>query len=507
MRSKVVGYVRVSSEDQVNNYSLTTQEAYIKQEVERRDYELVKIFREEGKSAKTLERPALIDCLNFCYKNKSEIFSLIVYKLDRLSRQTSDYLAVRKQLAQYGIDLISISEPTGTNPAEKFIETVLAASAQLDNEVRASRAMDGLKARFESGLYLGKPPVGYTAVKNQVGRSIAVPDKIMFSKVRESWAVMESGTKTLSQIAKYMNNLDIRTFWAGRNFKFTKKSAGRIFRNKFYMGISESKRWGEIRGKHKPMITQESFWKVQAILDGRTVTPVGIRRLRIHPDFPLRRIVKCFNGHKLTGGWSKYHQYAYYFCPQRCTKSIPKDNIEKAIVKLLRKITPTQGTIEMFNLLLYEEYYERYTKLETKQKQAEKDTLELRQMMVKLVKGHTQGKYPDDVFDEMKAEFEHEMIAKQTILNESIIKKYDIDSVVNFSKAFLKDLAKPYIIGEPEQKITLISSIFPEGLTWKNNLFELPKLNSMFAYLSGQEPLGGTEGSRTLDFSRDRRAC
>ena len=129
-------YVRVSSEDQITNYSLDTQLDLIKKEAARRDYSIEHIYREEGKSATTIDgRPELLQMLEDCRKNKNKIQAVIVYRLDRLSRQTSDFLAIRKTLAQYGVSIISATEPTGSSPTEKFVETLLASVAELENSI------------------------------------------------------------------------------------------------------------------------------------------------------------------------------------------------------------------------------------------------------------------------------------------------------------------------------------------------------------------------------------
>ena len=62
-------YLRVSSEEQVENFSLGTQEEICRREATRRGFEIVQVFREEGRSAKTITgRPTLIKLLEFCRK-------------------------------------------------------------------------------------------------------------------------------------------------------------------------------------------------------------------------------------------------------------------------------------------------------------------------------------------------------------------------------------------------------------------------------------------------------
>ncbi|MCL4415907.1 MAG: recombinase family protein, partial [Actinobacteria bacterium] len=96
--NKAVIYIRVSSEEQVENFSLKTQEEICRRDAKYKGYEIDQVFREEGKSAKTiLGRPELLKMLDYCRKNKKDIQAVYVYRLDRLSRQTSDYFSGNNQ--------------------------------------------------------------------------------------------------------------------------------------------------------------------------------------------------------------------------------------------------------------------------------------------------------------------------------------------------------------------------------------------------------------------------
>jgi len=206
VKNKAILYLRVSSEEQVDNFSLGTQEDICRKEAKKRDLEVVELFKEEGRSAKTIVgRPELIKLLEYCRKNKGQIEAVIVYRLDRISRQTADYLAIRKRLAECGVTVVSATEPTGDTPTEKLVETILAGFAQLDNDIRGERARNGLKARFLSGLISGKPPLGYV-----LQGGFAVKDPETYDKVKAAWDLMETGTKSLSEIAKIMNEWGLR---------------------------------------------------------------------------------------------------------------------------------------------------------------------------------------------------------------------------------------------------------------------------------------------------------
>ena len=212
--TKGVVYLRVSTEEQVDNFSLGTQEDICSKEAQRRGIEIVKIFREEGRSAKTISgRPVLIELLEYCRKNKKTIDAVMVYRLDRMSRQTADYLAIRKKLAECNISLLSATEPTGNSPTEKLVETMLAGFAQLDNDVRSERTKNGLRARFLSGLTNGTCPLGYISHNGYV-----IKDAKSWDKMKEAWNLMATEKKTLSEIAKIMNDWGMRQTIRGKEY-------------------------------------------------------------------------------------------------------------------------------------------------------------------------------------------------------------------------------------------------------------------------------------------------
>ena len=67
-------YLRVSSEEQVENFSLGTQEEICRREAIRRGYEVVETFKEEGRSAKNIDgRPELLKLLEYCRRNRRTV--------------------------------------------------------------------------------------------------------------------------------------------------------------------------------------------------------------------------------------------------------------------------------------------------------------------------------------------------------------------------------------------------------------------------------------------------
>lgn len=486
-------YIRVSSEEQVENFSLQTQEEICRRDAKYKGYEVANVFREEGKSAKTIiGRPTLVSMLDYCRQNKKNIQALFVYRLDRLSRQTSDYLAIRARLLKYGISIISATEPTGNSPTEKLLETVLASFAQHDNDVRSERTKNGMRARFLSGLVCSHFPKGYI---NQGGFAVKDPDS--FDKYKNAWELLASGTKSLKEMTLILKEWGIKT---------NKSSLYKIFKNKFYMGILTSPRYPEvIEGKHVPMITKETYYRVQDVLKGRDPNKLLMpRKSRDNSEFPLRRIIRCGKcGSLFTGANSKGRskKYSYYFCRNRCVNSsVSTQVLNDELFSLLKKLTPTQNCIKLYCNFLLKSFKSKQMKLNKIKNEANQEIEKLNGLRQTLVEKNLAGIYSDDIFKEQNAMIEDKLIAAYSSKNDEIISKYDIEAIAKYIEDKISNLAETCAKSTLSQLRCLLGSIFLEGLYWDypgcSNRRISPVYQSILNVENGSVPLGDPNGIR-----------
>jgi len=498
-KGQAVLYLRVSTEEQVDNYSLDTQENICRKEAERRGLDVVEIFREEGRSAKTItERPMLIELLSHCRKNKRTIGAVIVYRLDRISRQTADYLAIRKKLAEAEITLISASEPTGDTPTERFIETMLAGFAQMDNDVRGERSRNGMRARFMSGLYNGSPPLGYIRQNGY-----AVKDPETFSVMQSAWELIATGTKSLKDVAVFLNERGIREKRKGHDDTMLRKQTmSRIFRNKFYAGkVCSAKYALEVQGQHPPMVTEEQFYRVQAVLDGRNHnTPVMLaRRTRNNPDFPYRRVVRCGRcGQSFTGAWSKGKRllYGYYFCIKRCgaKSNVSFAEIEPTTRQLLKSVSLKPEAAQLINAHIRRTYYQRIGALRQKREQADTELKKIYEIRQALIEKNLSGIYSDEIFKEQNKILEEKIATIQMVKDETAIEKYDLQKITTVIQEKFTDLNKTFQESDLERRRELMCSIFPKGLLWSypgySNTHISPFYKCLLDIQDGKVPIG-----------------
>jgi hypothetical protein len=222
------------------------------------------------------------------------------------------------------------------------------------------------------------------------------------------------------------------------------------------------------------MITEEQFYKVQAILDGRNVNKVALaRRNHINPDFPLRRIVKCFKcGFGLTGGWTKGHmyRYRYYRCGGKCNStSIRPDKLEEALMKSLKEITPKKECLNLFIAFVTKTYHERVFRLKKLSFEADEEIAKLRLLRKNLVDKNLAGIYSDEIFKEQNAVIEEKIVKAQITKDDSTLDKYNLEKVVSFIKTLLADLGETYRRSNQSQIKVLISSIYSAGVAWDYN--------------------------------------
>jgi len=466
-------YLRVSSEDQVKNFSLDSQKQTCIQEADRRGYEVAKIYREEGKSAKTMaDRPELAALLNYCKQNSKQVSAVISYRIDRISRNTMDFLKIRSDLAKLGIQVISATEPSGASPTEQAVETILAVFGQLDNDIRGERTRAGLKQRFLQG-YASHRPMGYKMIDQNDKRMLAV-DGATYTQIRRVWDLMLTGKFSLRSLANELQRLNFFILYRGKQYKFKPQTLSKLFNNKLYMGILTSSRYpDEVVGKHQPMVTEDEYYQVQAIILGRTTNVFNLKKSRENEDFALRRLVVCECGTTMSGAWckGKYKKYPLYWCPnpKHKIKSISPAKLDDMVEEFLKGIQPKPRVVELFCEIVKRIYLTELHEYDSAIENSKKKIKEIKEMRTTLAYKHLKGQYNDEMFDDMKKVLETDMTVATIVEHEQVIEKIDIVTLMDFARNLFNDLAKAYIESNAIQKKILMSSILPGSLVYSES--------------------------------------
>ncbi len=331
---RAIAYIRVSTDRQVTDgSSLVTQRRRVLEYVTAKGYKLVKQFIEEGESAKTDNRPVLQEMLQFCRSNKGGIDLLVFPKIDRFARYSEDYHNLKARLRELGIRVESIDERFDDSPAGKFLESMLAATAQFDNDVRSERTYNGMKEAVRQGRWVWRAPIGFRNTTFNNKKTIE-PDPATARFVVEGFEKIASGQFKVSELRKWLSDHGVTV---GRNAIYNMLS------NKAYIGVIES--FGlTVRGEPPmiPLISESLFRRASDAIQSKNY-PKSIRR--DNPDFALRGTVYCSCGKLLTACWSagRGTRYPYYRCHECRKVNLRRELVEGAF---LRFVTRFRGLLQ-----------------------------------------------------------------------------------------------------------------------------------------------------------------
>ena len=116
--NKYVALARVSSREQEREgFSLDVQEESLQRYADQHGGEIVKLFRIAETATKPQERKTFKELLACCRKNADSLTGILVYKIDRAARNLFDCVELERLEQDYGLELISVAQPTDNTPA------------------------------------------------------------------------------------------------------------------------------------------------------------------------------------------------------------------------------------------------------------------------------------------------------------------------------------------------------------------------------------------------------
>ncbi len=320
-------YPRVSTEDQSRfGHSLDEQEDRLKKLCEFKDYEIYKVYREEGVSAKDTNRPKFKEMIQDMKDGK--INKIIVYKLDRLTRSIQDLENICKMLEEYNCDLESVAEEINTGNANgKFFIRMLTILAQLEIERTSERTKFGLIGAAKKGHISGQPALGYT--KKDKSKKLVI-DELEADTVKRIFSMYLEGSSVCHICEEFNEENVLNRHWATT-------TVDKILSNKIYIGSIEY-------GKRDKKNTQIFEDVVPAIIDKTTFECVQKRKEKNLKNYKRKRTyifmqkILCPKCHKIMGGESSTSgtgdKHIYYKC-NCCKKRISEKKIEKELMKFL----------------------------------------------------------------------------------------------------------------------------------------------------------------------------
>jgi site-specific DNA recombinase len=333
---RVALYTRISTDETNQPYSLGAQadrlDAFVASQP---DWAIVARYTDQA-SGKSLERPALTAARAAAAAGAFDL--LLVYRVDRLSRNLGGLVGLIDELRAHGVEFRSSTEPFDTaNPVGRMLVQLLGSFAEFERATMMDRIGAGMERKASRGEWTGgTPPYGYLKV---VGDSILQADPAtapVVVAIFRRYVETRDGART---IAALLDAMGCRT---RSGILWSTSGVLALLRNRVYIGeMSFRGVWG--LGAHDPIIEPELFEAAGAILAERA----GSRRLRrTNPsDYLLSGLSflcdRC--GHPMVGGSANGRngrRYAYYTCGSRQRRGptaydqarLQKDDIESAVL-------------------------------------------------------------------------------------------------------------------------------------------------------------------------------
>ena len=333
---KAVIYARVSSEEQAKHgFSIENQKKVCIDFAKKQGYYVAKVFVDEGKSAKNLERPEIQELMDYCSKKKNNINAVVIWRLDRISRNTTDYHGVLRPLFERkGIKLLSATEANVDTIEGDLMRNIGMSFAEYERKIIGFRTIAGLRQKASQGEYPHQAPIGYkNATREDGSKTIIIDDKNAFY-VKRAFELYDSGMYSLRSLTQKLYEDGFRT---KKGKKVAKTSIEYMLKNIIYTGVFKFEDKIYENAKHKAIISKELFYRVQ----DRLISPDKARKQNY--NFAYTGLIRCEHCGCLLTAELKKGKYIYYHCTGNkggdCKRDyINETKIDKAIAEVLKLI-------------------------------------------------------------------------------------------------------------------------------------------------------------------------
>ncbi len=464
-------YTRYSSDAQ-NDKSIEQQIEAAKEYAKEHKIKIVKTYEDRAKTGTTIENRRISDML---YEARlARPAYLLVWSLDRLSREIHDSFAIDGMLLEMGVQLVSITEYLPDDPGLRYAyQGMLASQAHSYILHLSDNVSRGLKSNADNAIYNGVSLLGYKGEPKQrykIDRKTAPIVKIIYTDYVKG--------KPLQKIA---NELNARGYTTARGKPFVVNSLRKILTNRAYLGEYS---WGKdenhvfIKDGMPRLIDDETFAAAQKRLADNSRGGKGARK-KIKPeakiaDFWLtghifcgecaKRIeesgseddknIKPDNTMQGTSGLSHTgKRYYYYSCKyhrkHKCDlKDIRKEVVEGYVNFLLNEIL-NEPTNRYYIAEACYEYYKRQDGPGDGFEDSLKDSIsDIEKQLRNMTKAIADGIYNETTQEYMLNLEETKKSLEEELVREQERKKYilQFDTVLRFLDSFARDNIGKHLI-------------------------------------------------------------
>jgi site-specific DNA recombinase len=470
-------YTRVSTKEQADtNTSLETQKKYCENYAKSNGYKVVDYFGGTYESAKSDERKEFKRMLKYV-RQSSSVGYIIVYSYDRFSRTGSSAAQISQELFERGIQVKAVTQEVDTTSAAgKFQQNLFFMFSQFDNELRRDKTVTAMTDLLRKGYWLWNPPIGYI---NKKKYHKAVDWEIVPSKEGK-----QLKKAFLWKLKGIYTNVEIIDKLKGLGMAINERRLSEVFKNPFYCGVLISKMVpGEIIvGRHEPLISKESFLKINSV---ETHHPKNHKSE--NENLPLKQFVYCESCKlPLTGYLVKKKNLYYYKCR---TKGCSCNKSAKVLHKTFIDSLSTYQVDIKYNAIIKEVMaytYDNATKETRSQNAGLKKTLaELESKIESVEERYALGEIDADIYKKFKGKYETQRRELQSKIKNPTIASSNLNNAIEKALQLSASLQDIWVNGDLKQKQKIQHLVFPNGLGYDkpNDRVRTTRENTIFSVI------------------------
>ena len=381
-KQKCYIYTRVSTELQIDGYSLEAQKERLRSEAKHRKMQVCGEYSDEGKSGKNIAgRPKFKQMLQDIKSGKDDVDYVLVFKLSRFGRNAADTLNSLQFMEDYGVNLLCVEDGIDSaGAAGKLIISVLASVAEIERSNISEQTMAGRRQKARDGKWNGGfAPYGYQLVNKEGEKAkVLVINEEEAELVRQIYKLYLQNMG-LSRVAKWLNDngytkkirqngsvslissafvkgvLDNPVYAGFISYGRRKTEKIEGTRNEFHVVKQDKDSYKLYEGQHDAIIDRETWFRVQAKRELN-----AFKREKIHSkehEHMVSALLKCpvcgasmygvVDRKKKKGTDEYYPDIWYYTCKNRklvsghlCDykKHVRQDELNVEVIQLVKYV-------------------------------------------------------------------------------------------------------------------------------------------------------------------------
>src|SRR5262249_52670897 len=279
---------------------------------------------------------------------------------------------------------------------------------------------------------------------------------------------------TKVEVLADLTSLGLRT---RRGKEVSTQTFDAMLENPLYIGIIDVPEYGVrgLRGDFDALVSEELFYRVQAVLQGRIRIIKGPRQ-RNRPEFPLRAFVRCGTCNRpLTASYSKGRNdlYAYYHCLPPCRHvNVGKADLEGLFVDELARLQPTPRYMHMLSEAVLNAWSERKAQVQQRAASVEQQTKSLRQKLDRLEEAFIFDRTIDrDTYERQKVRLREDVADAQIDQQASELEEIDATGILAFAQRVLPRASELWVHSTLDQLHPLEHFFFPGGFFFDEKRF------------------------------------